>query len=762
MTDKLVGRRILVKGIVQGVGFRPRVYGYAKESNLTGWVCNSSRGVEIEITGEETNTAAFIQELKTTPPPLAKIDSFEVVEIPAAHYPDFRIVTSLAEPDEFLPISSDIATCPDCQNELFDPSNRRYRYPFINCTNCGPRFTIIKDIPYDRPNTTMAPFVMCPDCQKEYENPTDRRFHAQPTACPVCGPKLRLISSQGELAAEEKVIQKSRELIKAGKIVAIKGLGGYLLACDATNPIAVETLRSRKKRSQKPFALMAFNQEEIENYCNIFSEESELLHSIQHPIVLLKKKITNEITEHIAPRQSRLGFMLPYTPLHLLLLEPAADFPKVLVMTSGNLSEEPIAYEDSEAFDRLASIADAFLTNDREILMRTDDSVVSVVDHHPYPIRRARGYAPAPIHLYKSVPTILATGGELKNAFCLTKQRYAFVSHHIGDLQNYETVQAFESGIEHFEKLFRVKPEAIAADLHPNYLSTVYAQERSHKDNLPLIGVQHHHAHLAACLADNGWKSEKPVIGFCFDGTGYGADSAIWGGEVLVGGYKTYARTHHLSYMPLPGGDAAIQRPYRIGLAYLWKAGIKWDIVLPSFQEAEENELTILLKLLEQGINTVDTSSMGRLFDVVSSMLGVCQRASYEGQAAIELESIIDPDEKGFYDMIIDGSVINIPNLLNSILQDIQNGIGVAIIAAKFHNSLVQLVDRLSLSLAKQFDTHTVALSGGVWQNRFLLEKSIGLLHDHGFEVLIHNQVPTNDGGISLGQAVVAAALLEK
>jgi hydrogenase maturation protein HypF len=757
MSDRLIGKKILVRGIVQGVGFRPKVYGYAKTSKLGGWVCNSSRGVEIEVFGTENQIENFIHLLKSSPPPLAKIDSFEISEIEPKNDSEFVILSSQAEVGEFIPISPDISICPDCQKELFDPKDRRYHYPFINCTNCGPRFTIIRDIPYDRPNTTMEQFIMCPECKSEYENPADRRFHAQPTACPVCGPQVQLETISNILYTGEVAIQESRNLIKQGKILGIKGLGGYLLACDTGNLDAVQQLRSRKKRSDKPFALMAFDQSAVEEFCTVSEEEAEMLHSIQNPIVLLNKKTHNEISENIAPNQNSLGFMLPYTPLHLLLLQPEPGYPNALVMTSGNISEEPIAYLDEEAKNRLSKVADAFLTNNRSIHMRTDDSVVSVVNHQPYIHRRARGYAPNPIRLSNPVPPILAVGAELKNTFCLTRDQYAFISHHIGDLQNYETLQSFESGITHFENLFRIKPSLIACDLHPDYLSTQYAKSRACSKQIPIIEVQHHHAHLASCLADNGWTSDQPVIGICFDGTGYGTDGAIWGGEILVGGYKDYIRINHLAYMALPGGDAAIQKPYRITLAYLWQLGIDWDQDLPSVKIVDEKEKCILLHQLEHSINTVSTSSMGRLFDAVSSLLGICHFASYEGQAAIELEAMADPTENGFYEIPFSDDEIQIVELFKALIADLRNGIPNPIISARFHNSITQLVLDLCKKLKPKYDTNNVALSGGVWQNRFLLEKTMHALKSYKFFPIIHSQVPTNDGGISLGQAMVAA-----
>ncbi|HWR65686.1 MAG TPA: carbamoyltransferase HypF, partial [Bellilinea sp.] len=570
MMTELAGLKVRVRGIVQGVGFRPFVYGLAVRNQLTGWVRNTSSGVEIEVNGQLDGLQAFLNDLEHQPPPLARIDSLVAETTRANHFTTFEILESQPDPNEFIPVSPDMSICPDCQRELFEAANRRYRYPFINCTNCGPRFSIVRDIPYDRPLTTMADFQMCPACQAEYHDPLDRRFHAQPTACPDCGPQLWFEVNGTRLCERENALQQAREWLKNGKILAIKGLGGFHLACDASSAQAVDELRRRKKRSDKPFALMAFDPESIERECRVTKAERDLLTSPQHPIVLLERKPESKVAASAAPQQKSLGFMLPYTPLHLLLLQPEADFPTTLVMTSGNLSEEPIAYRDTEAQDRLAELADAFLMHDRGIHMRVDDSVVRTAREKPYFVRRSRGYAPDPLLLAQEMPPLLATGAELKNAFCLTRQRYAFLSHYIGDMENYETLRSFEEGIRHYERLFRIQPIAIAADLHPDYLATRYAVARSDEEKLPLIQVQHHHAHLAACLADNQWQGDEPVIGVCFDGTGYGSDGAIWGSEFLVGDYRGYQRAAHLKYVPLPGGDQAVRRVARMALAHLW------------------------------------------------------------------------------------------------------------------------------------------------------------------------------------------------
>jgi hydrogenase maturation protein HypF len=754
----LAGLQIQVRGIVQGVGFRPFIYSLATRYNLTGWVLNSSSGVEIEVNGPASSLQSFLAAVRSEHPPLSRIDELVYGPCSPSGFTTFEILASQAQPGQFIPVSPDVAICADCQRELFDPSNRRFRYPFINCTNCGPRFTIIRDIPYDRPNTTMSGFTLCPDCQAEYENPLDRRFHAQPVACPVCGPQVSFFSGGKLIAEREGAIQTARKWLKQGKILAIKGLGGYHLACDPTSATVVSELRRRKKRSDKPFALMAFNTAAIERHCLVSTAERSLVESIQRPVVILEKRPGSTIVPQAAPFQNTLGFMLAYTPLHLLLLEPGDGALDVLIMTSGNLSEEPIAYLDDEAFERLSPLADGFLVHNRPIHMRTDDSVARIVRDHPYLLRRSRGYAPDSARLPHSVPPILAAGGELKNVFCLTRDRYAFLSHHIGDLENYETLRSFENGIAHFERLFRIQPELIACDLHPDYMATRYAQQRAKAANLPLVLVQHHHAHLASCLADNAWDSLEPVIGLSYDGTGLGTDNAIWGGEVLFGGYEDYQRLYHLSYIPLPGGDAATRHPARVALAHLWQAGLDWDPDLPPVESVCENDRTLLRSMLDGKINTPSTSSMGRFFDAASALIGVRQEATYEGQAAIDLEALADPVETGYYPFDISASEFNPAPLWQAMLVDWRRGESLPVLAARFHNSLVELNLDLCRRVQVQTGVNTVVLSGGVWQNRFLLERTLLRLESAGFNVLIHHQVPANDGGIALGQAMIAAA----
>jgi hydrogenase maturation protein HypF len=760
----LISRRIHITGIVQGVGFRPFVYNLATRLGLSGWVLNSSSGVEIEAVGPEAVLDEFIARLRTDAPPLARIEritvtsgdptSRDVQPATCDGPPVFRILHSEARPGEFVPISPDVAICEDCLRELFDPRDRRYRYPFINCTNCGPRFTIIRDIPYDRPNTTMAPFVMCPDCQAEYDDPTNRRFHAQPNACPVCGPRLefRAGPDASPLYGEE-ALQAARAAIRAGRIVAVKGLGGFHLACDATADAPVARLRERKGRVDKPFAIMSFDLPTVERYCQVDDAERALLASRQRPIVLLRRRTDAPISPLVAPGNRYLGVMLPYTPLHYLLLEPADGFPVALVMTSGNYSEEPIVTRNEEALERLAALADSFLLHDREIHARCDDSVTRVFMGAELPIRRSRGYAPYPIHLPFPVRPVLAVGAELKNTFCLTREQYAFLSQHIGDMENYETLRFFEDMVEQLTRTFRVEPEVVAHDMHPAYLATRYA--RSLEDRLPLVPVQHHHAHIAACMAENGLVGDRPVIGVAFDGTGYGTDGAIWGGEFLVADYASFRRAAHLRYIPLPGGDAAIRRPYRTALAHLWAAGLPWDEALPPVASAPPAERVLLERQLARGLNTVPTSSMGRLFDAVAALAGVRQEINYEAQAAVELEMQVADGVEEAYPFGV-GEEVDPTPVIRAVVEDVRDGVPVGVIAARFHNGVAAMVREVCLRLRVQTGLNEVALSGGVFQNVTLLERVVVLLREAGFTVYIHHLVPPNDAGISLGQAVVA------
>lgn len=758
------GLTIHISGVVQGVGFRPFVYGLAQRFNLSGWVRNTSSGVDIEVDGPAAALAAFETALQEELPPLARIDAFQSQVGSANGFTTFEIRASQAEPGAFQPISPDMTICDDCLREMADPSDRRYRYPFINCTNCGPRYTIIKDIPYDRPETTMAVFPMCPECAAEYHDPLDRRFHAQPVACPVCGPHVWLADEHGEIAAGPEAIEAVRERLAHGSIVAVKGLGGFHLACDATDAEAVAELRRRKLRVDKPFAVMMPDLATVEAHCYVNVAEAELLLSRARPIVLLQRRPESNVAAAVAPGQNNLGVMLPYTPLHHLLLEKSPDFPEALVMTSGNLSEEPIAYTNAQAVSQLASLADVMLLHNREIYTRCDDSVMCALDMDSttalMPVRRSRGYAPFPVRLPFDSPSLLATGAELKNTFCLVRDDYAFLSQHIGDMANFETLQSFEQGVAHMEKLFRIRPELIAYDLHPDYMATRYALERATREGLPSIGVQHHHAHIAAGMAEHKLDGSEPVIGLAFDGTGYGDDGAIWGGELLIATYAGYERTAHLPYVPLPGGDRAVREPWRMALAWLSSAGLAWNDDLPPVRyanEYSEHGLAAVRQMLTSGLNAPPTSSMGRLFDAFAALIGIRQTVNYEAQAAIELEAIVDLDETNAYSFAVTDGLLDPRAALVEALSDWRAGVPPAKMAARFHQMVAQLSQTAARQARGYHRLSKVVLSGGVWQNRTLLIRTAGLLEQDGFEVLIHQAVPPNDGGLSLGQAAIAA-----
>lgn len=758
MKQEKTARIINIRGVVQGVGFRPFVYKLARKYDLHGWVLNSSRGVEIEINGDDKKIERLIKEMQQNPPPLARIDTINIKNIKSNGHTHFEIRSSKPVPGEFMPISPDVAICDDCRNELFDPSNPRFRYPFINCTNCGPRFSIINDIPYDRPRTTMHKFKMCSFCQSEYDDPSNRRFHAQPVACPVCGPHVWLEMENEQRAIREDAIQETRQLLKQGKIIAIKGLGGFHLACDATNSDAIEELRRRKNRSDKPLAVMVFNSETAKRYVSLKPSDMKRLKNPYAPILLVDRNEQSLISPLVAPHLNQIGLMLAYTPMHLLLLEPQDGYPEVLVMTSGNISEEPIAYSNKEARERLSGLCDGFLFHNRDINMRIDDSVVNNFHGENYFLRRARGFAPNSISIPMEMPKILAVGAQQKNTICLTRDQYAFVSHHIGELENAETLESFEEAILHYQKLFKINPKWVASDFHPDYLSTKYALNRAQSDQLFHFQIQHHHAHLASCIADNGYAQDANVLGVIFDGTGLGTDGKIWGGEFLIGSMRNFNRFFHLPYTPLPGGDASIQKLYRNCLAQLWQYNIPWDDDLPPVIHAEKAEKDIIHKQLEKEINTPATSSMGRLFDAVSSLIGLRQEITYEAQAAIELEAAVNIFETESYPFEVSENSINLLPFWETIIKDFRQKQSIDTMAARFHNTVVHLVIRCCELMRKISGLNKVALSGGVWQNSILLEKTTQLLLERNFIPLYHHQVPANDGGISLGQAVIASA----
>jgi hydrogenase maturation protein HypF len=812
-------RAVAVRGIVQGVGFRPFIYSLARRHGLVGFVRNDAEGVHIEVEGAPEALDLFGRGILDEAPPLAVVEAVSWWALAVQGEQAFRIEESREGAQRRALVSPDVATCVDCLRELFDPADRRYRYPFINCTACGPRFTITRAVPYDRAMTTMAGFRMCPACRREYDDPTDRRFHAQPNACPACGPRVRLLDRAGHAlpVGPDDAVARTAELLRGGAIVAIKGLGGYHLACDPFDPQAVSSLRGRKVRQDKPFALMARDLEQVRELCQVGPEEEALLTSPARPIVLLLHREDAGVAADVAPRQKTLGVMLAYTPLHHLLLHDAGI---ALVMTSGNRSDEPIAYRDEDAVAQLGDIADYFLVHDRPIHMRCDDSVARVVKGDLYPIRRSRGYAPAPLKVVESFGLhILACGGELKNTFCVAKERHAFISHHIGDLENYETLRSFHEGVEHYCRLYDVHPALVAYDLHPEYLSTKYARELE-EAGLPAVGVQHHHAHIASCLADNGRPGEETVIGVALDGTGYGTDGAIWGGEFLEGSIQAgFVRWAHLEYTPLPGGEAAIRQPWRMALAQLIALyGEEEALRLPLavVRQAGERNVRLIARLIASRLNTPPTSSAGRLFDAVAALAGVpgSRRVTYEGQAAVELELAahhmgcrsypfqlrpeqtphlpapspsrgegglplsspgagrgalyalegervsplpVQGEGSGVRAARGEGWLVETGGIIAGVVDDVLAGRPVGEIAAAFHRTMVEVVVASCAQIRQASGVSAVALSGGTFQNALLLEQVVESLTSQGFLVYRHRRVPANDGGLSLGQAVLAS-----
>lgn len=771
--------QIQAKGIVQGVGFRPFIYSIANRFNLSGYVFNDTGGVIVEVEGDDKVLDEFFRVIREDSPPLAQIESIERSFLPLMGYREFTIRDSKSLQDKSALIPPDISICKDCLKEMLNPIDRRFLYPFINCTNCGPRYTLIKDIPYDRRNTTMKAFEMCPECKSEYEDPLNRRFHAQPNACPVCGPQVSLLaikrSGTRVLAKGAESIKRCRELLKRGMVVAVKGLGGFHLACNALDKEAVRRLRSRKYREDKPFAMMAPSLEVIKRYCYVDREAERCLVSPGRPIVLLKKGEGCEIPEEVAPKQRYLGFMLPYSPLHNLLFTEGGESSNLgisleetpLVMTSGNISDEPISYINDEVLERLKDIADYFLMHNRDIYIRCDDSVTRMFNGREMIARRSRGYVPTPLEvIFPFNSQVLACGAELKNTFCFGKGNYAFISHHIGDLRNMETLNSFEEGVEHFQKVFNLNPEIVAHDLHPDYLSTRFAKEvLIKKRGRRLTGVQHHHAHIASCMADN--NINEKVIGVALDGTGYGDDGRIWGGEFLVCDFMKYERRGYLEYFPLPGGDMAIRQPWRMGAVYLYSSfGDEFlDLDIEFAKRLDRDKWHIIRKMIERGVNIPYTSSMGRLFAGVSSILGIRDEINYEGQAAIELEMYAHhikyrADYAYPFDIRKSGEkyVIDPRRIIKGIVKDLKEGIGIDKISAKFHYTIARMILRVCDLLRKSCGIESVVLSGGVFQNMLLLEMAKFFLDANGFNTYIHSRVPANDGGISLGQAVIASA----
>ena len=758
--------RARVQGVVQGVGFRPFVYRLAREEQLGGFVLNDERGVVLEVDGRPDAVESFLARLASESPPLAVVERVDCDRLESTGERDFRIVESVSHGDADALVAQDAATCDDCLAELRDASDRRFRYPFINCTNCGPRFTIVRGVPYDRPATTMAGFTMCSACQSEYDDPADRRFHAQPNACPVCGPAAQLLDGGGEpiLPAPDDAVYAAASWLADGAVLAIKGIGGYHLACDAANDAAVAELRSRKRREDRPFALMAGDEQAARALVELGEVARRLLVSSARPIVLAARQPGARVAGAVAPGLPELGVMLPYAPLHHLLLGDLAELGVgALVLTSGNLSDEPIAFRDGDARERLERIADGFLVHDRPIETRTDDSVVRAAavgsGTRAVMLRRSRGYVPASIGLPVDAPRpLLACGGQLKATFCLARGRRAWVSHHIGDLEHYPALLAYRQGIEHFERLFALRAELVAYDLHPDYASTAFALDL---DGVELTGVQHHHAHLAACLAEHGL--EGPAVGAIYDGSGYGSDGTIWGGEILVGDLVDFERASSLRSVRMPGGARAVHEPWRMACAWLASAcGGR-----PARPEALAGEIDAgrweaVTRVAESPAVSPETTSMGRLFDAVAALCGVRCEVSYEGQAAVELEAQAGAGDGHVYALPLTDEhgrrVLDPRAAIAAIAGDVAAGVPVATISRRFHEGVAHGTAAACSEAAERHGVDVAVLSGGVFQNRLLLERTSALLAAAGLRTLVPERLPPNDGGIAYGQAAVAAA----
>ncbi len=762
--------RISVGGIVQGVGFRPFIYRIAHREGLAGFVLNNPRGVEIEVEGELRHLSSFLTAVVNEKPVQARIDTVTANFVDIKNEEQFVIEESERSAERTVLISPDIATCSECLTELEDPADRRYGYAFINCTNCGPRYTIIRSVPYDRSNTTMNVFELCPDCAKEYGDPLNRRFHAEPNACPVCGPRLILRDSSGAAIECDDPVASAIGHLAGGRIVAVKGLGGFHLAADATSEAAVRTLRERKRREEKPLAIMSASVDTVRTYAEVSEAEERVLTGPARPIVLLRKRPGSVIAEAVAPGNKYLGVMLPYTPVHYRLLGTGLI---ALVMTSGNISEEPIAIDTEDAVRRLGGIADFYLDHDREILSRCDDSVVRLIDGEMLFSRRSRGFVPLPVDLEEGGAVILACGPHLKNTVAVTRRNQVFPSQHIGDLENLEAFDFFKSTVAHMEDIVQVEPQVVAHDLHPDYLSTQFARERAAEKK---IAVQHHHAHIASCLGEAG--IDGPVIGFSLDGTGYGPDGTVWGGEILIATRRDFKRAGHIETVLMPGGEKAVREPWRMALSHVVNAMEKGaldagildagaqaasDSALASLLVRPSEEVRVVRQALKKRINCPVTSSCGRLFDAVSALCGVRRRVSFEGQAAIELEMVLDETETGSYGVDVsegDPLIIRAAPLIASVVRDLEKGVEPGRVSARFHNWLVDSLLLAALRLREKEGLATVALSGGCFQNAYLLKNLKDALSESDFDVIINKLVPANDGGISFGQVVVARALL--
>ncbi len=751
--ERIIRQRITVKGIVQGVGFRPFVFRLAEAYGLKGTVLNESHGVLIEAEGPEGAVRVFTEEIQRRPPQLARISSLTYEVLPPCGYTSFVIATSEAGEEKEALVPPDVALCADCARETFNPADRHYHYPFTNCTNCGPRFTIVRDLPYDRTKTSMATFPMCPECAREYHDPRDRRFHAQPVACPACGPRVELVDDAGHPVPGDWR-KNAWKLLAQGRILAVKSLGGFHLVCDAKNRDALVALRRRKGRSAKPFAVMCRDLEAVERYCVVSDQEKELLLSPQAPIVVLKQRLDAGLPEELVPKLKTLGVMLPYTPLHLLLLEGPFD---ILVMTSGNYSELPLAKDNAAALEELGGIADYFLWHNRDIVNRCDDSLAMVVAGEVILMRRSRGYVPRPVTVpVKDGPVVLGIGGEMKNTFCLLKKNQAFTSQHIGELDSIEGEENLFTSLVNFERLLGVEPEVVGYDLHPDYRSSRLAAKIPARAR---YGVQHHHAHLVSCLADNGLA--EPAIGVILDGTGYGLDGNLWGFEVIAGDYLDFTREMHLAYIPLPGGEQAVRYPWRTAVSYLITyLGERGRRAARALFGDKGRELEVVERLIASGFNSPLSSGCGRFFDAVAALLGVCEKNTYEGQAAIELGELTLVPEEGKdlepYSFRIEGDVILPAGTIAGILTDTEHGRDKEFIVTRFHNTVLAMVREAVRRVAQRTGLKLVALSGGTWQNPYLFARAKEELVRDGFRVVWHRQVPANDGGLCLGQAVIA------
>ena len=767
----VVRKRIQVRGIVQGVGFRPFVYNLAMSLGLGGFVFNSSAGVTIEVEGGDDSVERFLKTLSSDPPHLSEIADVTVSPAELTGEATFSILGSRELPGEFVLVSPDAGTCDECWRDFGDRQNRRYGYPFTNCTHCGPRYTIVRDIPYDRAATTMSQFTMCAACKAEYNDPRDRRFHAQPNACTQCGPSLALVTSGSSLnevtfagAESLSVIRDARVLLHEGKILAVKGLGGFLLACDASNETAVAELRRRKRRPDKPFALMARDVDAVRKLCEVSAADEASMRDLRRSIVILPRLIEAALAKSVSPGNTTVGVMLPYTPLHYLLFSDSSKSESgfaALVMTSGNLGEEPIVVSNAEALTRLDGVADWFLLHNRDIATRVDDSVVRTFECRERVLRRSRGFVPQAIDLEISMEEILAFGGELKNTFCLTKDRYAILSQHIGDLENYETMRFFEETLENMKHMFRVEPRVAAYDLHPRYMSTKMALASNIERK---IGVQHHHAHVCSCMAENHLRDK--VIGVAFDGTGFGRDGQIWGGEFLVADFAGFERRAHLRNVLLPGGDAAVRQPWRMALSYLRDAfGEQMPGDLDYLHDIPERQVQLVDAMISRRLHTVETSSAGRLFDAIAALVGVGSEVSFEGQLAISLESIAEGGvERRYHFHIEDGDtkVLDFRPMIMEIVGDLRLGKPAGEISSCFHNTLSTAIAEICCRIKKSDGLDKVCLSGGTFQNFYLLDRTVRKLRECGFGVFLHAKVPCNDGGISLGQAVIANDAMQR